>query len=80
MPRVYQEMLGMAQAVAESALDWTIVRFIAHKDGKARGVTREGFFGTDKIGWGVTRADIAAFTPARINSNQYSQAASAISN
>jgi hypothetical protein len=43
-------------------LDWTIVRFLAPKDGPARGVVRQGFYGTDRLGFNVTRADIAAFS------------------
>ena len=41
------------------------MRFIAPKGGDAKGVVRERFFGTDKIGFAVTRADIAAFTAAQ---------------
>jgi hypothetical protein len=48
-------------------LDWTIVRFLAPKDGPARGVVRQGFYGTDRLGFNVTRADIAAFTAAQID-------------
>ncbi|WP_346535416.1 NAD(P)H-binding protein [Micromonospora sp. DPT] len=49
-------------------LDWTIVRFTAPRNGPARGVKRCGFYGTDKIGYNVTRADIAAFTAAQLGS------------
>jgi hypothetical protein len=45
--RAYDEMVGMSQAVTTSALDWTIVRFLAPEDGPARGELRQGFYGTD---------------------------------
>ncbi|WP_250037633.1 NAD(P)-dependent oxidoreductase [Paractinoplanes maris] len=80
LPRAYQELLGMSDLIVNSGIDWTIVRFIAPKDGPAKGVKRHGFFGTDKIGMAVTRADIAAFTAAQLTDNRYHNAAPAISN
>ena len=41
---------------------------------------RVGFFGTDKIGFPVSRADIAAFTAAQVDDDAYANAAPAISN
>lgn len=80
LPRAYREMLGMSNAVTESGLDWTVVRFIAPADGPAAGVRKVGFFGADRIGWKVTRADIAAFTAAQVDGDRYVGAAPAISN
>ena len=78
--RAHDEMLGMSQAVTTSELDWTIVRFLAPKDGPARGQVRQGFYGTDALGFNVTRADIAAFTAAQVDDPRYVGAAPAISN
>jgi putative NADH-flavin reductase len=78
--RSYDEITGMSQAVMNSGLDWTIVRFTAPKNGAAKGKLRVGFFGTDKVGMAVTRADIAAFTAAQVNDTRYIKAAPAISN
>jgi putative NADH-flavin reductase len=78
--RAYDEITGMSQTVMNSGLDWTIVRFTAPKDGAAKGKLRVGFFGTDKLGMAVTRADIAAFTAAQVNDTRYIKAAPAISN
>jgi hypothetical protein len=80
LPRAYDEIVGMSQAVTSSGLDWTIVRFLAPKDGAAKGKLRKGFFGTDKLGFAVTRADIAAFTAAQVDDPRYIGAAPAISN
>ena len=60
-------------------LDWTIVRFIAPKDTPRRDHLRVGFFGTDKLGFAVSRADIAAFTAAQVDSLTYVRRAPAIS-
>ncbi|SCF33561.1 NAD(P)H-binding [Micromonospora purpureochromogenes] len=78
--RAYQEMLGMSDLIMSSGIDWTIVRFSAPKNGPARGVNRYGFFGTNKIGMAVTRADIAAFTAAQLTDDRFHNAAPAISN
>jgi putative NADH-flavin reductase len=78
--RAYDELVGMSQIVMTSELDWTIVRFLAPKDGPARGRLRKGFFGHDRLGFNVTRADIAAFTAAQVDDRHYIGAAPAISN
>ena len=78
--RAYNELTGMSQIVMTSGLDWTIVRYIAPKDGPARHRVREGFYGTDKLGFTITRADIAAFVAAQIDTNRYVGRAPAISN
>ena len=76
----YDELVGMGNLVMTSELDWTIVRFLAPKDGPARGNLRHGFFGLDKLGFAVTRADIAAFTAAQVEENHNLHAAPALSN
>jgi putative NADH-flavin reductase len=78
--RAYDEVVGMSKAVMTSGLDWTIVRFLAPKDRPAKGNVRHGFYGTDKLGFAVTRADIAAFTAAQVDDPRYVGAAPAISN
>lgn len=78
--RAYDELLGMSKAVMDSDLDWTIVRFLAPKDGPAEDRVRTGFFGSDSLGFAVTRADIAAFTAAQVTDRQYVHRAPAISN
>lgn len=80
LPRAYQELLGMTDLVTASGLTWTIVRFTAPKDGPAKGDLRVGFYGSDRIGFAVTRADIAAFTAAQVTDDTYANRAPAISN
>lgn len=80
MPRAYEEIRGMTGPVLDSDLDWTIVRFLAPKDTPKQERVRTGFFGTDKIGFAVSRADIAAFTAAQIDDDTYLRRAPAISN
>lgn len=78
--RAYDELVGMSEIVMGSGLDWTIVRFLQPKAGSAKGTVRHGFYGTDKLGFGVTRADIATFTAAQVDDPRYIEAAPAISN
>jgi hypothetical protein len=69
----------MSLEVMDSGPDWTIVRFLAPEDGPAKGGVRQGFYGTDKLGFAVTRADIAAFTAAQVEDRSYVGAAPGIS-
>jgi nucleoside-diphosphate-sugar epimerase len=78
--RAYDELLGMTELVRNSGVDWTIVRFTAPKDGDKVGRIRAGFYGTDRIGFPITRADIAAFTATQVHSDTYIRRAPAISN
>ena len=78
--RAHDELVGMSEVVMSSGLDWTIVRFLAPKDGPAKGWVRQGFYGSDKLGFNVTRADIAAFTAAQVDDDRYIGAAPTISN
>lgn len=78
--RAYDELLGMSDIVMTSGLDWTIVRFLAPKNGPVKGNVRHGFYGQTDLGFNITRADIAAFVAAEIDDNRYLKAAPAISN
>jgi nucleoside-diphosphate-sugar epimerase len=88
LPRAYNELLGMTDLIRRAQNDgvrWTIVRFTAPKDGPKKAAAdgarlRVGFYGTDKIGFAVTRADIAAFTAAQVDDDTYINRAPAISN
>lgn len=79
VPRAYDEIRGMTDPVKTSDLDWTIVRFIRPTNGPQRGRVHAGFFGTDRPGFSVSRADIAAFTAAQVDDDTYLGRAPAIS-
>jgi hypothetical protein len=80
MRRAYDEITGMTDQIMRSGLDWTVVRFIAPKNTPKQEKARIGFFGTDKLGFAVSRADIAAFTAAQVDDDTYVGRAPAISN
>jgi putative NADH-flavin reductase len=80
LPRAYKELLGMTELITNSGVNWTIVRFTAPKDTPKTSNLRVGFYGSDKIGFPVSRADIAAFTAGQVDDDTYANAAPAISN
>jgi putative NADH-flavin reductase len=80
LKRAYDELLGMTDLIKASGVDWTLIRFTAPKDGEKTGKIRTGFYGTDKIGFPITRADIATFTAAQVDDPAYINRAPAISN
>lgn len=80
LPRAYEELLGMTELIKNAGVQWTIVRFTAPKNTPRTGKLRAGFYGTDKIGFAVGRADIAAFTAAQVDDDTYANRAPAISN
>jgi putative NADH-flavin reductase len=80
MPNALAEIDGMAAVVTGSGLDWTIARITNPTDKPAKGTTRAGFLGHDKVRSAMTRADIAAFLVSQLTEDTYRQAAPAISN
>ncbi|MGH3101627.1 MAG: NAD(P)-dependent oxidoreductase, partial [Thermoleophilia bacterium] len=80
LPRAYQELIGMTDLIRNAGLNWTIIRFTAPKDKPKSGKLRVGFYGTNRIGFAVSRADIAAFSAAQVDDDTYLNRAPAISN
>ena len=80
LPRAYQELIGMTDLITDAGVGWTIVRFTAPNNKPKTGKLRVGFYGTDRIGFAVTRGDIAAFTAAQADDDSYLHRAPAISN
>ena len=79
-PNALVELRGMMLAVAGSDLDWTLGRITRPTDRPAKGTVRAGFLGRDRVGWAMTRADIAAFLVGQLEDQTYLRAAPAISN
>lgn len=79
MRRAYDEVTGMSDLIMSSGLDWTVVRFIAPNNKPSSAVTI-GFFGVDRLGFAVSRADIAKVTAAQVDDATYVGRAPAVSN
>lgn len=80
LARAYRELLAMSEIVTSSDLDWTVARFLQPTDGTATGKVRVGFMGRDKVGFPITRADIATFLLDQLDDTRFLRAAPAISN
>jgi putative NADH-flavin reductase len=78
--RAYRELLAMSEIVTSSDLDWTIARFLQPTDRPGTGNLRVGFMGRDKIGFPITRDDIATFLLDQLDDTRFLRAAPAISN
>lgn len=80
LPNALAELQGMTAAVTSSDLDWTIARITRPTDAPPTGTLRAGFLGRDKVGFAMSRADIATFLVDQLTSTQYLRAMPAISN
>jgi putative NADH-flavin reductase len=79
LPHAYNELIGMTDLIKNAGVDWTIVRFTAPNNKPKTGKLRVGFYGTDRIGFPVSHADIAAFTAQQVDEDTYLDRAPAIS-
>jgi hypothetical protein len=70
----------MTDLIRNAGVNWTIIRFTASRDKPKSGKLRVGFYGTDRLAFAVSRADIAAFTAAQVDDDSYLNRAPAISN
>ena len=59
-PKPYKEIVEMGKIVRNSGIDWTIVRIIAPHNKPATGNIKVSF-GDRKLGFGISRDDIAQF-------------------
>ncbi len=69
-PSAYKEIVQLGEIVKNSKLDWIIVRFIAPNNKPQSGQIKLTF-GKEKIGWGISRSDIADFLYSQMTDNQY---------
>lgn len=65
-----KEIIGIADMITASSLNWTIVRFMAPKDAPFTGNVKVGF-GDTKMSFNISREDIGAFMVEQLNSNIY---------
>ena len=70
---------ALGPSLRRGALDWTLARITRPIDGPARGTVRAGFLGRARVGWAMTRADVAAFLVGQLEDETYLRAAPAIS-
>lgn len=64
------ELIAIGELVANSGLDWTLVRFLAPKDTPYTGKVKVGF-GDVKMSFNISRSDIAGFMVEQVTDRQY---------
>lgn len=69
-PKAKKEVISVCNAIQESGLDWTIVRFMAPKDTPYTGTVKVGF-GDNKMNFNISREDIAVFMLDQVKSSEY---------
>ena len=80
MHAAYEDIIGTAEALRNSDLDWTITRVAMLNDKPKIGVVRVGYVGTGQVGLGISRADFADFMLKQVEDRRYLRQAPAISN
>lgn len=79
LPTSYADMVGIAQAIRDSNLDWTMARAAVLTDKSATNDLNVGLYGTTKHSLTLSRADLAIFMYDQIVSREFSRAAPGIS-
>ena len=75
----YEDMVGSAQAVRASNVDWTIVRLPFPTDDPKTGHVKVGYLNKDS-GTRISRADAAEFMLKEVQAARYLREAPVISN
>lgn len=70
LPKPYKEIVTVGEMMKTSGLDWTVVRIIAPNNKPVTGKIKVSF-GADKLKMGISRADIATFFLAEIETGAY---------
>ena len=79
MPSSYRDIIGLANVIRASELDWTMVRVAFLKDRPASRQLNVGPYGHTQHSLTVARADVALFMFDQISSRKYVHAAPGIS-
>jgi uncharacterized protein YbjT (DUF2867 family) len=76
----YDDIVGVAETVRGSDLDWTIIRLGMPNDGPKSGEVRTGYVGTTEVGMNISRGDIADFLLRQVQDTKYLRQTPVISN
>lgn len=80
MRAAYEEIVGIAQAVQASELEWTIVRVSTLNNRVGSGKVRVGYLGRGEVGVQLSRADMVDFILDELQNEKYVGKMPAISN
>ncbi|EMN5132387.1 SDR family oxidoreductase [Burkholderia contaminans] len=76
----YEDIKATGELVANSNLDWTLVRIPNLKDGPADGSVDVGWYGTTKLGMKLSRGNLAKFLVDQLTDRKFVRAAPGIAN
>ncbi|AKM45021.1 NmrA family protein [Burkholderia contaminans] len=76
----YEDIEATGELVANSNLDWTLVRIPNLKDGPADGGVDVGWYGTTKLGMKLSRGNLAKFLVDQVTDRKFVRAAPGIAN
>jgi len=71
MHAAYEDIVGSAETVRVSDLEWTIVRLAALNNKPKSEKVKVGYVGTGEVGMSISRADIADFMLKQIEDTKY---------
>jgi len=80
MRAAYEDIIGAAEVVRGSDLDWTIVRVATLNDKSKTSLVKVGYVGSGQVGLSISRADFADFMLKQVADRVYLKKAPAISN
>lgn len=69
-PMAKKEIIAISDAITQSHLKWTIVRFVMPTDAPYSGKVKVGF-GETRMGFSIGRADIAGFMIENVESERF---------
>lgn len=78
--KAYDDIKATGELIANSDLDWTLVRIPFLKDGPANGKIDAGWYGKAKLGSKLFRGNLADFLMSQITDKQFVRAAPGIAN
>lgn len=74
----YEDIKATGELVANSNLDWTLVRIPNLKDGPADGSVDVGWYGTTRLGMKLSRGNLAKFLVDQLTDRKFVRAAPGI--
>lgn len=74
----YEDIKATGELIANSDLDWTLVRIPNLKDGPANGNVNVGWYGKTKLSMKLSRANLAKFLVNQVEDKAFVRAAPAI--
>ncbi|MBO9644138.1 MAG: SDR family oxidoreductase [Pseudacidovorax sp.] len=76
----YEDIQATGELIANSDLDWTLVRIPNLKDGPAQGGVDVGWYGKTRLGMKLSRGNLAKFLVDQVTDRQFVRAAPGIAN